>query len=305
MISSVRIYFFGTGGSWPTQYRNTASIGIRLGEEAVLFDCGEGTQTRIMKSSLSMMKIKRIFITHFHGDHFLGLPGLIQTMSLYGREDPLEIYGPAGATTIVSDILSLGYYSLSFDVSIREMYDGTTIDFGEYSVTSYRANHPVPALAYSLKEKDSFKFDEEKIKEKRIPRNLLEKIRKSGKLEINGNIVRIQDLSSEIRIGRKISYSGDTRKDPHLLDLFSESTILIHEATGESSLADKVRAYGHSTARDAAEQALLSKSRKLILLHFSPRYNDIGPILNEAKKIFPNTEASVDLMELEVKLNEV
>ncbi len=305
MISSIRLYFFGTGGSWPTQFRNTASIGIRLGDEAILFDCGEGTQTRIMKSSLSIMKIKRIFITHFHGDHFLGLPGLIQTMSLYGREEPLEIYGPSGASIIVSDLLSLGYYSLSFDISIKEMGDGTIIDFGEYTVQSFRASHPVPALSFTLKEKDSFRFDEKKIEENNVPRKLLEKIRKFGEINFNNRIIRIQDLSSDIRKGRKISYSGDTRKDPHLIDLFRDSTVLIHEATGDMSLSDKVRSYGHSTGKDAAEQALLSNSKKLILIHFSPRYNDIKPILSEAKNIFDNTETAEDLMEMEVKLSEV
>jgi ribonuclease Z len=305
MISSIKLYFFGTGGSWPTQFRNTASIGIRVGEEAILFDCGEGTQTRIMRSSLSIMKIKRIFISHFHGDHFLGLPGLIQTMSLYGREEPLEIYGPSGASSIISDLLSLGYYSLSFDISIKEMYDGTIVDFGDYTVQSYRASHPVPALSFAFKEKDSFKFDEEKIKEKNVPRRMLEKIRKLGEINIDGRTINIQELSSEMRKGRKISYSGDTRKDSHLVELFKDSTVLIHEATGEMSLADKVRAYGHSTGKDAAEQALLSNSKKLILVHFSPRYNDVNPILSEAKQVFENTEIANDLMELEVKLSEV
>lgn len=305
MISSITLYFFGTGGSWPTQYRNTASIGVRIGEEALLFDCGEGTQTRIMKSSLSIMKIKRIFISHFHGDHFLGLPGIVQTMSLYGRDQPLEIYGPAGAVVILSELLSLGYYSLSFDISIREMYDGTLLDFGDYTVQSFKANHPVPALSFALKEKDKFRFDEEKIIEKKVPRKLLEKIRKEGEIEFDGKRIRIEDLSSEVRIGRKISYSGDTRIDKHLLDLFKGSTVLIHEATGDNSLSDKVRSYGHSTGADAATQALESGSKKLILVHFSPRYNDITPILEEARKIFKNTMAANDMTELEVKLDEV
>ena len=302
MISSIRLFFFGTGGSWPTQFRNTACLGIRVGDEAILFDVGEGTQTRIMRSTLSMMKIKRIFITHFHGDHYLGLPGLIQTMSLYGREDPLEIYGPVGAIALLSDLLSLGYYSLNFEITIKEMYDGTELDFGDYSVKSFRASHTVPALAYSLKEKDVQKFDEEKIENSKIPRKLLEKIRKNGEIVFNGNIIKMSDLSSGIRLGRKISYSGDTRRDQHLIELFRDSTILVHEATGEKSLQDKVVSYGHSTGEDAALQARDSNSRTLILVHFSPRYNEITPIIEEAKKIFADTLAANDFMEVEVEL---
>ncbi len=305
MLTSIRVYFLGTGGSWPTPIRGTAAVAVRLDDEAILFDCGEYTQVRLMKSSLSLMKISKIFITHFHGDHFLGLPGLIQTMSLFGRKEPLEIYGPRGAVEIISSLLSIGYFDLPFEIKVGELWEEGELDFGEYKIMYMKSNHTVPSISYSVVEKDTIKFDEEKIEKVKIPRKLLEKIRKNGYVEYEGRIIKAEDVSSSIRKGRKISYSGDTRKDLRLTKLFENSTLLIHEATGDMTLVDKVRTYGHSTGQDAAEIAELSKSRRLVLIHFSPRYDDISPIVEEARKIFKNTEASNDLLELEVKLSDV
>ncbi|MEM0128491.1 MAG: ribonuclease Z [Thermoplasmatales archaeon] len=304
MISTIRLYLLGTGGSWPTPQRNTLSIALRVDDEAILFDCGESTQTSLMKSSLSMMKINRIFITHYHGDHFLGLPGLIQTMSFYGRTEPLEIYGPVGSSTILGNLLSIGYYSLNFDIKINDLEGGNTLDFGDYSIHTAKANHTIPALSYAFLEKDVPKFDERKIQDAGIPRTLLEKIRRQGRADFKGRTIEMKEISAGIRKGRKISYSGDTRRDPGLINLFRDSTILIHEATGDSSNKEKVVAYGHSTGADAAIQARESGSKKLILLHFSPRYNDIRPIVDEARAIFSNVLAGEELAEIEVGIND-
>ena len=304
MISSIRLYFLGTGGSWPTPQRNTLSIGIRVDDEGLLFDCGEGTQTSLMKSSLSLMKIRRIFITHFHGDHFLGLPGLIQTMSFYGRTEPLEIYGPIGASSVLGNLLSIGYYSLNFEIRIEELKGSGSVNFGDYSISYAKANHTIPALSYSLTEREYPKLEESKIKEMGVPRHLLEKIRREGSVQVNGRTISLEDISAGIRKGRKVSYSGDTRRDQSLLELFRNSTVLIHESTGEKSNENKVISYGHSTGNDAGIQARDSNSRKLILIHFSPRYNDIKPILEEARSVFQNVTAAEELMELEVGIND-
>ncbi len=304
MISSIRLYFLGTGGSWPTPQRNTLSIGVRINDEAILFDCGESAQTALMKSSLSLMKIKKIFITHFHGDHFLGLPGLIQTMSFYGRTNPLEIYGPIGAASVLGNLLSVGYYSLNFEIRIEELKDKGIIDFGDYSVSYSKASHTIPALSYSLIEKDYAKLDEAKIRALKVPRNSLEKIRNEGSAKVDGRTINLEEISSGTRKGRKISYSGDTRRDQSLLELFINSTVLIHESTGDSSNESKVISYGHSTGRDAGIQARDSSTKKLILVHFSPRYNDITPIIEEARSIFPNVTAADELMEVEVNIND-
>lgn len=304
MISSIRLYFLGTGGSWPTPQRNTLSVGVRINDEAILFDCGESAQTALMRSSLSLMKIKKIFITHFHGDHFLGLPGLIQTMSFYGRTDQLEIYGPVGASTVLGNLLSIGYYSLNFEIRIEELTENGSVDFGDYSVAYAKASHTIPALSYSLIEKDYAKLEESKIKELKVPRNLLEVIRREGSTKVNGRTIRIEDISGGVRKGRKISYSGDTRRDNGLTELFRNSTVLIHESTGDKSNESKVMSYGHSTGKDAGIQAKESNSKRLILVHFSPRYNDINPIIEEAKSEFQNVTAAEELMEVEVGIND-
>jgi len=169
-MTQLSIIFLGTGGSWPTVKRNVSSVAIKRGSEVILFDCGEGTQRQFQKSNLSYMQISKIFITHFHGDHFLGLPGLIQTMQLNDRYKPLHIYGPKGIIELVSQLLSLGYFRPGYKIFPREVNDGDVLDFDGYKIHIIKVEHGVPALAYSLKEKmRPGKFNKPKALELGIP----------------------------------------------------------------------------------------------------------------------------------------
>ncbi len=302
MASTVRLVFFGTGGSWPSPERNVMSIGLQVDSEVLLFDCGEGTQRQMMHTNMSFMKIKRIFITHYHGDHFLGIAGLIQTMALNERKEPLEIYGPPRTVDILTRYLSVGYYSTTFPIRLYELEGGESIDFGDYTISTLRVAHPVPTLAYAFKEKDIPRIDKKKADYYRLDSKTLEKLRKEGSIIHHGKEIRIEDVMGGIRKGRKIVYSGDTAPLKDMVKFSRDADILIHEATVDSSLEEKANQYGHSSARQAAEIAREASVRELILVHISPRYKNASVIEKEARSIFPRSRVVRDLEEIIVKV---
>ncbi|MGC8672947.1 MAG: ribonuclease Z [Thermoplasmata archaeon] len=304
MISTVKIVFFGTGGSWPSPERNLPSIGIQLDRDIILFDVGEGTQRQIMQTSLSFMKISKIFITHFHGDHFLGLAGLIQTMVFNDRKEKLEIYGPEDTIRQVSNFLNVGYYSLSFPISIREVGNNDVLDLGDYTITAIKTIHPVTNLAYAIKEKDKKRISQELMMKNSLTSKDVDTIIKNGVILKNGKKISIDDISDGIRVGRKIVYTGDTAPCNCIVDIAKNAKFLIHDSTVDSSLEEKGNEYGHSSARQAAEIAKKAKVENLILTHISPRYrsSDVKLLEDEAKSIFKNSMIAKDLMEIQVPI---
>ena len=199
----MNIIFLGTGGSWPTVKRNVASVALKRGSEIILFDCGEGTQRQFQKSKLSYMQISKIFITHFHGDHFLGLPGLIQTMQLNDREKPLHLYGPIGLEKLVYQLLSLGYFKPAYRIVSHEVSDKTVLDFDSYKISAMRVNHNVPALAYSIEEAERIgKFNKPKALELGVPEGPLFSKLQRGKAVTLDNGKKI--TSDMVEIAKRI-----------------------------------------------------------------------------------------------------
>ena len=298
------IYFLGTGGSWPTVQRNVSAVAIKRGGEIILFDCGEGTQRQLQKSKISYMQIKKIFITHYHGDHFLGLPGVIQTFQLNDREEPLHVYGPKGIGKIVSDVIHLGYFKPSYDIFAYEMKPGDEIKFEGYKIKCIDVCHNVPTLAYCLEEDiRPGRFNKKKALELGIPEGpLFRKLQNGESVNMNGKIITPEMVLGPPRPGRKITISGDTMPCEKLVKFAKGSDVLIHDATFDSSLEERAIEYGHSTARQAAEIAKRAEVEKLILTHISPRYKDAKLLEEEAREIFPNTWVAHDFMELEVRL---
>ena len=184
----MNIVFLGTGGSWPSPERNVSAIAVKRGSEVLLFDCGEGTQRQLMLSTVSFMQITRIFITHFHGDHFLGLPGLIQSMSLNDRKARLEIYGPAGTNGLIQTIMDLGYYTPTYPVVIQDVEPGDVLEFEGYKITVGKAEHNVPTLFYVLEEETRpGKFDKPRALELGIPEGrLFSKLQKGETIKHDG-----------------------------------------------------------------------------------------------------------------------
>ncbi|PSG96163.1 ribonuclease Z [Thermoplasmatales archaeon SW_10_69_26] len=264
----MELTFLGTGGSWPSARRNVSSLALKRGSEVVLFDCGEGTQRQFQRSDISYMATSKIFFTHLHGDHILGLPGLMQTMDLNEREDPLEIYGPPGIKRYVSLTMSRPLPGLSYPVEVTEIDDGTTVCFDEYVV---------------------------------VARPKFSKLQQGEAVEAeDGSIVEPEQVLGDPRRGRKITYTGDCRPCEASVELAYRSDVLVHEATFavESERAHEV---GHSTAAQAAWIADKAEVRQLFLTHLSPRYEDPEPVEDEARKVFEGAEVAEDLDTFTVK----
>jgi len=300
----MQIVFLGTGGSWPSPERNVSALAVKKGREIVLFDCGEGTQRQLMISSVSFMQIKRIFITHYHGDHFLGLPGLIQSMSLNNREAPLDVYGPEGTIDIVQALLEQGYFESKYVIKLHDVYPEDVLDFEDdgYTIRVAEANHSVPALAYSLEEHSRpGKFNKTKALELGIPEGRLFSQLQSGKTVEHGGKTFTPDMVlGPSRKGLKIVYSGDTGPSGIIQELAKDADVLIHEATADSTLEQKANEYGHSTARQAAEVAKDAGVKLLILTHISSRYDGPDIILEDAKSVFENVVVAEDFSEFKI-----
>jgi len=298
----VNIVFLGTSGAIPSVSRNLTSTALHYDSEVILFDCAEGTQRQFMMSSLSFMKVDKIFITHFHGDHFLGLPGLLQSMSFMGRETPLSIFGPEGMIKIVNDMVSMGYFARGFDIQVGEMKGGDTLDFPQYTVRAVAVEHLVPALGYVLEEGDRpGRFNVERAIELGIPQGPLYRRLQAGEdVEFEGMAFTSEMVMGPPRRGRKVVISGDTAPCSNLVEASRGADVLIHESTYASDMEEKAIEYGHSTAGGAATVAMEAGVGILYLTHLSNRYEESSVMEREAQEIFPNTTVAEDLMSVEV-----
>jgi ribonuclease Z len=304
-MTQLKIIFLGTGGSWPTVKRNVASVAIKRGSEIILFDCGEGTQRQFQKSKLSYMQISKVFISHFHGDHFLGLPGLFQTMQLNDRTTPLHIYGPEGIENLVNQLLSLGYFKPSYKIIVHDISTKSQLDFDDYLIKIIEVDHGVPTYAYSLEEKlRPGKFNKTKALKLGIPEGpLFSKLQKGFKIVLkDGTGISPDDVLGPPRKGRKIVISGDTRPCRKMIKFAKNADVLIHDSTFDNSLEDIANQYGHTTAYQAAVIAKEAKIHTLFLTHISPRYLDNNSMEEDARKVFTRSFVPKDFQEVEIKL---
>lgn len=303
---SLRIIFLGTSASVPTDDRSLPSIIIQREGDILMFDCGEGTQRQMIRAGIGLNRKMIVFITHMHGDHILGLPGMIQTMSLLGRDKPLQIYGPSGIRDFMEAIIRTVRFWLSFPIMVNEVdLEGTVYKGEDYEVQAVFAEHSIQSLAYALIEKPRpGRFHPEKALALGVPKGPLWSMLQRG-MEItlpNGRTIKPSDVLDPPRPGRKIVYSGDTRPSEKIIELARNADILIHEATLGDEFADKALEEGHSTPSEAAQVALKANVKLLILTHISARYSDPKVLLEQARKIFPNTYIPNDLERIEVPL---
>lgn len=303
----MKIVFLGTGGGFPSKERGVASIAVRVNGEIVLFDCGEGTQRQLMRSPFSYMKIHKIFISHFHGDHFLGIAGLVQSMCLNNRETLLDIYGPEGTIRFVNGFLKIGYFNQTMPVICHELEGGETLEFRNYSIRAIAVDHEIPALAFSLEEPERRgSFHPDRAMELGVSEGPdFRRLQNGESIMVDGNEVKPDMVMGKPRRGRKITYTGDTRPIDSLEDLTRGSDVLIHDSTFHSEFEERGLEFGHSTSKHAAELAKRSDVRKLFLTHISNRYStDPSPLLDEAREIFPETELARDFLEYDVPRRE-
>ncbi len=299
----LRITFLGTGGSLPTRNRNPSAVMVNREGELILFDCGEGTQQQMMRAKTGMMNLSSIFVSHFHADHFLGIPGLIQTMSFMGRKDPLLIYGPEGTREFTELFKALGYFNLKYEVQGIQLNPGDVVEREQYVIRALKTEHSISSLGYALIENPRpGRFNREKAIELGIPPGpLFAKLQKGNQVEVNGKIVKPEDVMGNLRPGRTVVYSGDTRPCKPVLEASRDADVLIHDGSFADEMADWAEESKHSTAGEVAALAKEAKVRSLVLTHISSRYtDDVEPLLTDSKKVFENVIIAEDLMEIEV-----
>ena len=305
---SLSVIFLGTAGSIPTRERSLPAIAIRRKGELILFDCGEGLQRQMIRAGVGFHRKTKVFITHMHGDHVLGLPGLFQTMSLLDRERKLEIYGPSGIRAFVEAIKQTVQFTLTFPIRVAEIKDsGIICDEKEYQIHATWAIHVIPTLAYALIEKPRpGKFHPDKVRSLRVPEGpLWSKLQHGSTIKLSdGRIVKPEEVLGPPRPGRKIVYTGDTGPSKEIIKFAENADLLIHDATLDDELLERAQEDGHSTPSQAAEVAKKAKAKRLVLTHISARYKDLSLLLEQAKKAFSPVDVAEDFMKIDIPLLE-
>lgn len=286
---NMKITILGTGHAVPTKDKNLSSIWISFANENILIDCGEGTQRQMRIAGLNPMKLTKILITHWHGDHILGLPGLFETLALADYNKTLKIYGPRGTKRFISIIGEL-IFKYHIDLEVHEITDGKFIDKKEFFIETKEMDHGIPANAYSITIKDKIRLNKAKLKKLKLPNSPLIRELQLGKdITFNKKKIKAKDVVYNEK-GCKISVILDTGINENAAKLANDSDLLICESSFLSEDTAKAREYKHLTATDAADIAKKSKSKKLILTHISQRYEKRPELLlKEAKKTFKNS----------------
>jgi len=269
------VTLLGTSCGVPTRERGLPAVAVRREREIILFDCGEGTQRQMLRFGLSFMRIRRIFITHFHGDHYLGLFGLVQSMSFFGRTEVLDLYGPRGMERIAEILGSIGNFAPAYAIAGHELESGEVVKGEGYRVLAQGVAHTVPTLGYRLEEDERpGKFDLEKARSLGIPPGILYNELQSGKtIRWKGREISPKEVVGPRRPGRSLVYLGDVLATKALLPLCRGSDLMISEATFCEDLAERARLTGHSTVKQVCEVARMAGVKRLLLTHFSPRYD--------------------------------
>jgi ribonuclease Z len=305
---SLRVVFLGTSGSVPTLKRSLPSVVVQCPRDQWMFDCGENVQRQMMGAKVSFHRKMKVFITHLHGDHVLGLPGLLQTMALMDRKEPVQIYGPVGLKDFLVCTKETLNFGLNYPVEINQILsEGVVCDEEEYHVIATKSNHAVESYAYAFVEKPRpGKFYPKQALALGVAAGeLWSKLQRGEEITLSdGKVVKPKDVMGPMRAGRKIVYTGDTKPFEAFAKFAAGADLVIHDCTFDDSLTEKAGVDGHSTPSQAAEQAKVANAKQLVLSHISARYPNAGLLLEQAKKIFPNTLLAEDFMKLELPLSE-
>lgn len=309
----MELQFLGTGAGVPAKHRNVTSIALKLLDErneVWLFDCGEGTQMQILRTSIRPRKIEKIFITHLHGDHIFGLPGLLSSRSFQGGDTPLEIYGPKGIETFIKTSLAVSQTRLGYALKFIELTEDQPIfEDQQFSVYTKKLDHGIDSFGYRVVEHDhKGELQVDKLKELAIPAGpIYGKLKKGETVTLDeGRTIDGKAFVGPDKKGRIVTILGDTRKTGNSVLLAQDSDVLVHESTFNKNEEKMARNYYHSTTHQAAEIAKEAKTNKLLLTHISARYLGKAALEleNEAKEIFPNTLIMKDFETIEVPFRE-
>ncbi len=296
----MELTFLGTSSMKPTKDRNHSAIFLRYKTEGILFDCGENTQRQMTIAGIKPTKVNKIFISHWHGDHVLGLPGLIQTLGASDYEKTLKIYGPKGTKKYFKAMFDAFIFDRRIELEINEIENETIFENDDYKVEAYLLKHSIESYGYKFIEKDRRNIDMEKNKIKGIPEGpLLGKLKEGKIIQFNGEKVFPEDVTYNVK-GKIIAYHSDSTMSKNSIPIAQDADILIIDSTYTSKLKDKAEEYMHMTAKDAALIASQADVKKLILTHFSARYKSTEELVEDAKEQFDNVIAAKDFMKIKL-----
>jgi ribonuclease Z len=296
-MSEMRITFLGTGGGMPSKKRNLPAIAVRTSNALTILDCGEGTQRQMIYAGLGMKEEIHVFVTHLHGDHVLGIPGLLFTLSMNMRKNDVFVHGPEGISDFLKAVLRPQLGVLGFRVVVDEIGPGDRVRVGNLTVEAFKTDHTHNSQGYVIEEDPRpGRMREDYLEKLGVPRGPLWGMLQRGKpIEFAGRKITPEEAVGPPRPGRKVVYTGDTRPSETILEAAEGADVLIHDATFDSRLADKALEEKHSTALEAAKTAAAAQVRRLYLFHISPRYEDASILLNEAREVFPESYVAEDL----------
>ena len=299
----MELQFLGTGAGVPAKMRNVSSIALKLLDERNeiwLFDCGEATQQQILNTTIRPGKIKKIFITHLHGDHIFGLPGLLTSRSFQGGEDELTVYGPKGIKRFIDASISVSYSKLSYPLKVIEFEeDGILFSDQQFKVEAMKLEHGIPSYGFRITEADQIgELKADELKALGVPFGPVFGRLKRGEVVTleDGRVIDGKDYVSEDIKGRIVVICGDTRFTPKSITLAQNANVLVHEATYEADKEKTARQHFHSTSKQAATIALEANVQQLYLTHISARYlgHQVSQLEQEARKVFPKTKVVKD-----------
>jgi len=299
MTSKIKIKFLGTSAQIPTAKRNHTGILLTCNEENILIDCGEGIQRQFRLAELNPGKITRILLTHWHGDHVFGLPGLLSTLSFSEYNKTLYIYGPKGTKNFMNELLKTFNFRKNFQIVVEEIAKpGTFYENKEFKIESEFMKHGIPSNAYSFIIKDKLRIDKSKLKKAKIPEGKhLSELQRGRDISIDGKKFKAKNLTY-LEKGKKISVVLDTLNNEKIIPFVKNSDLFVCESSFSSENNEEAKEHLHMTAEQAGIVAKKSSSKKLILTHISQRYEiKLKDLLNDAKKNFKNTEIAKDFDE--------
>ncbi|SQI43814.1 Ribonuclease BN [Leminorella richardii] len=297
----MELLFLGTGAGTPSRLRNVSCTALTIEGGAVwLFDCGEGTQHRILRTPISPAKIEKIFITHLHGDHIFGLPGLLTTRSMLSGSGAVTVYGPKGIKEFVEVSLNLSASYLTYPLDIVELDAGVIYQSERFCVTAQPLNHVVPCFGFRIEEADRpGSLDAGRLKAAGLsPGPLFQRLKTGERVQLDdGRVIDGSAFLSPSTKGRTLAIFGDTAPAESAFLLAKDADVMVHEATLEASMTERANSRGHSTTRQAAQVAKDVGAKRLIVTHLSPRYGkeDEARLLAECQEVFPDVEMARDL----------
>lgn len=289
----IKVTFLGTSGSAPTRERNLPSVALEYEGDLFLFDCGEGTQRQVIRYDINLSRTRAIFLSHIHGDHSIGIAGVIRTLALNRRTAPLQIFVPKGEERAIRALLDFDRVMLSYKIDVKPIRAGVIYEGKGFKVSAFGLAHSTSAYGFVFKEDDRLHFIKERAQQAGLKGEMFSRLVKSGSMTVNGTKIKLKDMTTREQ-GKKVVYATDTRPTKEIIAASRNADLLIYESTyadSENRLAIERK---HSTAKDGALVAKRSKAKRLILTHISARYKNPAILLKEARGEFQSVELAKD-----------